>query len=133
MLLACAERAGVVDQNWDRDAERAGEKGLPQVKGPLDAVAANMTQEGQWCVIKLSGLGVLVLGLEKRHLPPENRRVSDGRVLLRRLKETLLAGASLLVGLPETHKVCVILDDLTCEPALCGDGGDGLVCAWGAG
>ena len=82
MLLACAERAGVVDQNWDRDAERAGEKGLPQVKGPLDAVAANMTQEGQWCVIKLSGLGVLVLGLEKRHLPPENRRVSDGRVLL---------------------------------------------------
>ena len=61
MLLACAERAGVVDQNWDRNAERAGHKGLPEVKGPLDAVAANMTQEGQWCVIKLSGLGVLVL------------------------------------------------------------------------
>ena len=39
MLLACAERAGVVDQNWDRDAEGAGEKRLPQFQGPLDAVA----------------------------------------------------------------------------------------------
>ena len=48
VLLACAERAGVVDQNWDRGAERAGEDSLPEVKGPLDAVAANMTQEGQW-------------------------------------------------------------------------------------
>ena len=43
MLLACAERAGVVDQNWDRDAERAGNEGLPEVKGPLDAVAANVS------------------------------------------------------------------------------------------
>ena len=72
----------MVDQNWDRDAERAGKKTLPQVKGPLDAVAANMTQEGQRCVIKLSGLGVLALRLEKLHFPPENRRVSDGRVFL---------------------------------------------------
>ena len=41
VLLACTERAGVVDQNWDRGAERAGKEGLPKVKGPLDAVAAN--------------------------------------------------------------------------------------------
>ena len=98
-------------------------------------MAANVTQKGQRCVVEGSGLCV---GLEKRYLPHENRRVSDGRVLLgklcHRLKETLLAGASLLVGLPEPHKVCVILDDLTCEAALCGDGGDCLVCcAGGAG
>ena len=31
----------MVDQNWDRGAERAGKEGLPKVKGPLDAVAAN--------------------------------------------------------------------------------------------
>ena len=92
-------------------------------------MAANVTQKGQRCVIKLSRIGVLVLWLEKCHLPLENRRVSDGRVFLGRLKETLLAGASLLVGLPEPNKLCVILDDLTREAALGWDGGDCLVCA----
>ena len=71
----------MVDQNWDRDAKRAGEKSPPQVKGPLDAVAANVTQKGQGSIIELSGLISFILGLEKRHFPPENRRVSDGRVL----------------------------------------------------
>ena len=37
----------VVDQKWDRVPERAGKEGLPKVKGPLDAVAANVTQKGQ--------------------------------------------------------------------------------------
>ena len=63
----------------------------------------------------------------------EHGEKTNGRVLLGRLKETLLAGASLLVGLPEPHKVCVILDDLTREAALGWDGGDCLVCARGAG
>ena len=50
--------------------------------------------------------------LEKRHLPPENRRVIDGRILVGRLKETLLADAGLLIGLSEGYKGSVILDDL---------------------
>ena len=37
-----------LELNWDRDAEGAGEKSLP---GLLDAVAANVSQKGQWCVI----------------------------------------------------------------------------------
>ena len=55
----------------------------------------------QGSIIELSGLIAFILRLEKRHFPPENRRVSDGRVLLRRLKETLLARAGLLIGLSE--------------------------------
>jgi len=133
VLLACAERAGVVDQNWDRDAKRAGEKSPPQVKGPLDAVAANVTQKGQGSIIELPGLSAFLLGLEKHHFPPEDRRVSDGRVLLRRLKETLLAKAGLLIGLSEGDEWSVILDDLAREAALGWDGGDRLVRAGGAG
>ena len=123
----------MVDQDWDRDAKRAGEKSPPQVKGPLDAVAANVTQKGQGSIIELSGLSAFLLGLEKHHFPPEDRRVSDGRVLLRRLKETLLAEAGLLIGLSEGDKGSVILDDLAREAALGWDGGDSLVCAGGAG
>ena len=67
-----------------------------------------------------SGLSAFVLGLEKRHFPPENRRVSDGRVLLRRLKETLLAEAGVLIGMSEGDKGSVILDDLARESALVG-------------
>ena len=81
-------------------------------------MAANVTQKGQRSVVQGPGLGVLVLGLEKRHLPPENRRVSDGRVLLGRLKETLLAGASLLICLTEEHEGGEIADDLTRDAAL---------------
>ena len=117
----------------DGDAERAGEKGPPQVKGPLDAVAANVTEKRQWGVVELPGLSAFVVGLEKQHFPPENRLVSEGRVLLRRLKETLLSEACLLIGLPEGNEGCVILDDLARESALGGDGGDSLVCAGGAG
>ena len=50
-MHAQSRGAGVVDQNWDRDAERAGNEGLPEVKRPLDAVAANVTQKGQWSII----------------------------------------------------------------------------------
>ena len=126
-------RKAAIMQQIMNICERAGKEGLPKVKRPLDAVAADVTQKGQRSVVQGSGLSVLVLGLEKRHLPPENRRVSDGRILLGRLKETLLAGASLLVGLPETHEVCVILDDLAREASLGWDSGDGLVCAGSAG
>ena len=96
-------------------------------------MAANVTQKGQGSIIELSGLSAFILGLEKRHFPPENRRVSDGRVLLRRLKETLLAEAGLLIGLSEGDEWSVILDDLACEAALGWDGGDRLVRAGGAG
>ena len=101
-----------------RSAERAGKEGLPKVKGPLDAVAANVTQKGQRSVVQGSGLRVLVLWLEKRHLFPENRRVSDGRTLLGRLKETLLAGASLLVGMTEMHEVGTVVTVLSALGAL---------------
>ena len=50
-------------------------------------------------------------------------------LLLRRLKETLLSEACLLIGLTEGDKGSVILDDLAREAALGGDGGDCLVCA----
>ena len=133
MLLACAERAGVVDQNWDRDAEGAGEKRLPQFQGPLDAVAANVRQKGQGSVIQFPGLSSFFVGLEHQHLLPENRVVIEGKIFLRGLKEALLSEACLLIGLTEGNEGCVILDELTGEAALGGDGGDGLVCAGGAG
>ena len=67
-----------------------------------------MTQKAERCTIKHSGFGVFGLGLERLHFSPENRRVSDGALLLRRLKETLLAASSLLIRLAEGHEVGVI-------------------------
>ena len=92
-----------------------------------------MTEKRQWGVVELPGLSAFVVGLEKQHFPPENRLVSEGRVLLRRLKETLLSEAGLLIGLTEGDEGRVIVDDLARESALGGDGGDSLVCAGGAG
>ena len=54
----------MVDQNWDRDAEGAGEKRLPQFQGPLDAVAANVGQKGQGSIVQLPGLSAFDVGLE---------------------------------------------------------------------
>ena len=95
--------------------------------------AANVTEKRQWGVVELPGLSAFVVGLEKQHFPPENRLVSEGRVLLRRLKETLLSETCVLIGLTEGDEGRVILDDLARESALGGDGGDSLVCAGGAG
>ena len=58
-----------------------------------------MTEKRQWGVVELPGLSAFVVGLKKQHFPPENRLVSEGRVLLGRLKETLLSEACLLIGL----------------------------------
>ena len=58
----------MVDQNGDRGAERPGKESLPKVKGPLDAVAANVTQKAERGIIQGSGLCVLVLRLEKGNL-----------------------------------------------------------------
>ena len=71
-----------------------------------------------------SRLSVLALGLEKLHFSNENRRVNFCTMRLGRLKDTLFASAVLLIGLPEAHEVCVMLDDLTGEAALGWDRGD---------
>ena len=109
----------MVDQNWDRDAEGAGEKRLPQFQGPLDAVAADVRQKGQGSVIQFPGLSSFFVGLEHQHLLPENRVVIEGKIFLCGFKEALLSEACLLIGLTEGNEWCVIPSAPSCSFFLC--------------
>jgi hypothetical protein len=66
-------------------------------------------------------------GLEKLHLSPKNRGVSDCTVFLGCLEAALLASTGVLVRLSKVDEGCVVADDLTREAALCRHGGGSLV------